>query len=64
MSHIEPLLIAVKESSTSPGSDKSMKSIEFKKLKQKERINKWNDKKIHGQYLGEVNAKRDNSTRR
>ena len=64
MSHIEPLLIAVKESSTSPGSDKSIKPIEFKKLKQKERINKWNDKKMHGQYLKEVNANGENSTRR
>ena len=62
MSHSEPLLIAARESNTLPNCDKAMKPIEFKKLKQKERISKWNDKKMHGQYLREVNDKDQNST--
>ena len=62
MNHSEPLLIAVRESNTLPNCDKAMKPIEFKKLKQKERISKWKDKKMHGQYLREVNDKNQNST--
>ena len=31
-------------------------------MKQKERISKWKDKKMHGQYLREVNDKNQNST--
>ena len=62
MNHSEPLLIAVRESKTLPGCDKAMEPIEFKKLKQKERISKWKDKKMHGQCLREVNDKDQNST--
>ena len=47
MNHIEPLIIAVRESNTLPGCDKAMKPREFKKLKQKERISMWKDKKMH-----------------
>ena len=57
MNHSEPLLIAVSESNTLPACDKAMKPIKLKKLKQKERISKWKDKKMHGQYLREVNEK-------
>ena len=64
MNHSEPLLIGVRESKTLPGCDKAMKPIEFKALKQKGRISKWKDKKMHGQYLGEVNDKDQNNTRR
>ena len=49
MNHSEPLLIAVRESNILPDCDKAMKPTEFKKLKQKERISKWKDKKMHGQ---------------
>ena len=63
MNHIEKLPIAVRESNTLPGCDKAMKPTEFKKLKQKGRISKWKDKKMHGQYLRELNAKDHNSTR-
>ena len=42
--HDEPLLIAVKDSNTIPLCQESMKPNEFKKLKQKERINTWKDK--------------------
>ena len=62
MSHIEPLIIAVRESNTLPGCNKAMKPREFKKLKQKERISMWKDKKMHGQYLREVNDNDHNST--
>ena len=62
MNQSEPLLIVVRESNTWPDCDKAMKPIEFKKLKQKERISKWKDNKIHGQYLREVNDKDQNST--
>ena len=62
MNHIEPLIIAVRESNTLPGCDKAMKLREFKKLKQKERISMWKDKKMHGQYLREVNDNDHNST--
>ena len=47
MNHIEPLIIAVRESNTLPGCDKAMKPREFKKLKQKERISMWKEKKMH-----------------
>ena len=47
--HDEPLLIAVKDSNTIPLCQESMKPNEFKKLKQKERINTWKDKAMHGQ---------------
>ena len=49
MNHSEPLLIAVRESNILPDCDKAMKPTEFKKLKQKERISKWKDKKMHEQ---------------
>ena len=62
MNHSEPLLIAVRESKTLPDCDKAMKPIEFKIRKQNERISKWKDKKMRGQYLREVNNKDQNST--
>ena len=55
--HDEPLLIAVKDSNTIPLCQESMKPNEFKKLKQKERINTWKDKAMHGQYLREMEGK-------
>ena len=55
--HDEPLLIAVKDSNTIPLCQESMKPNEFKKLKQKERINTWKDKAMHGQYLREKEGK-------
>ena len=62
VNHIEPLIVAVKESNTLPGCRNAIKPTEFKKLKQQERINNWKDKTMHGQYLREMNDKDKNNT--
>ena len=55
--HVEPLLVALKESNTISGCEESMKPEEFKSLKQNERINAWKNKAMHGQYLREMDGK-------
>ena len=62
VNHIEPLIVAVKESNTLPGCRNAIKPTESKKLKQQERINNWKDKTMYGQYLRGMNDKDKNNT--